>query len=245
MSVERVQGGLQRRGQTQRVERLCLAAPLLRHLRADVLPQVAEHRHVVARDVVGDWHTRQLDDPAFDGVHEGEVTHRPREQRSFGVARATEEERRCGEVHHPRYAKLALDSFKSGNPEPCGLVILLGFLFVVALQVLDLVYIRLLAVTVMRLVIEHEDVLQAHQAGHHPLDHLSFGFQRIQLLPATLEQGSAALGKLDALAKLEGVVVGDDDLGAIDVLRACRREPTPGLCSSCPGRWAAGREAGL
>ncbi len=35
--------------------------------------------------------------------------------------------------------------------------------------------------------------------------------------PRALEQGAAAFGKLDALAKLEGVVIGDDDLGAIDV----------------------------
>ena len=46
---------------------------------------------------------------------------------------------------------------------------------------------RLLAVAVVRLVVEHEDVLQAHQVGHDPLEHLAFGFQRVQLLAVALE----------------------------------------------------------
>ena len=182
-----------------------------------MLPEVAELRHVPAGDVVGNGHARQFDDAAFDGVHQREVAHRPREQRSFGVARAAQEERRRGEVHHAGDAELALDDFKSGDPEPRGLVVLLGFFLVIALQIADLVYFGLCAVTVMSLVIEHEDVLQAHQAGHHSLDHLSFGFQRVQFFAAALEQGAAALGKLDALAKLESVVIRDDDLGAIEL----------------------------
>ena len=71
-----------------------LAAALLGHVLADVLPEVAEHRHFVAGDIVGHRDARQLDDAAFDGVHEREIAHRPREERAFGVARAAEEERR-------------------------------------------------------------------------------------------------------------------------------------------------------
>jgi hypothetical protein len=53
---------------------------------------------------------------------------------------------------------------------------------------------------VVRLVVEHEDVLQAHQVGHDPLDHLAFGFQRVQFFAAALEQGRPPFGKLDARA---------------------------------------------
>ena len=94
-----------------------LAAALLGHLRADVLPEVAEHRHLVAGDVVGDRHARQLDDAALDGVHQREVAHRPGEQRAFGVARAAQEERRRRQVDDARDAELAVDRFEAGNPE--------------------------------------------------------------------------------------------------------------------------------
>ena len=67
----------------------------------------------------------------------------------------------------------------------------------------------------VRFIIEHEDVLHPHQVWHHPLEHLPFGFKGIQLFASPLEQRASALGKLDALAKLERVIVGDDDLGAI------------------------------
>ena len=53
---------------------------LLRHLLADVVPQVSERRHLAARDVVGDRHPGQLHDAALDGVHEREVAHRPGEE---------------------------------------------------------------------------------------------------------------------------------------------------------------------
>src|ERR1035441_10229661 len=122
-----------------------------------MLPAVSALRHIPAGDVVGDRHTGQLDDSAFDGVHEREVAHGPREQGSFGVAGAAEKERRRGEVHHAGNAELALDDFKSGDPEPGGLVVLLGFLLVIALQIAYLIYLRLCAVTVMSLVIERSE----------------------------------------------------------------------------------------
>ena len=98
VAVERLQGGLQLDREAERVERLGLAAALLGHLLADVLPEVAEHRHLAAGDVVGDRHARQLDDAALDGVHQREVAHRPGEQRALGVAGAAQEEGRGGEV---------------------------------------------------------------------------------------------------------------------------------------------------
>ena len=41
---------------------------------------------------------------------------------------------------------------------------------------------RLLAVAVVRLVVEHEDVLHAHQLGHDALEHLAFGLERVELV---------------------------------------------------------------
>ena len=40
----------------------------------------------------------------------------------------------------------------------------------------------LFAVAVVRLVVEDEDVLHTHQVGHDPLEHLAFGFERVQFL---------------------------------------------------------------
>ena len=71
----------------------------------------------------------------------------------------------------------------------------------------------------VRLVIDDEDVLHAHQVGHHALEHLAFGFLRVQFLAAaSLKELASAFGQVDALAQLEGVVVGDDDLGAVHVV---------------------------
>ena len=184
-----------------------------------MLPEIAEHRHLAAGDVVRDRDARQFDDAALDGIHQREVAHRPREQRAFGVAGAAQEERRRGQIDDAADAELAVHGFEAGNPEAGRLVVLLGLLLLVALQVLVVRVVRLLAVAVMRLVVEDEDVLHAHQVGHDALEHLAFGFQRVQLLAAApLKQLAPAFGQLDALAQLEGVVVGDDDLGAVDVV---------------------------
>ena len=116
-------------------------------------------------------------------------------------------------------AELAVHGFQAGDPEAGGLVVLLGLLPLVALQILVVRLLRLFAVAVVRLVVEHEDVLHAHQVGHHALEHLAFGFERVRVpRRAPLKQRAAACGKLDALAQLEGVVVGDDDLGPVHVV---------------------------
>ena len=36
-------------------------------------------------------------------------------------------------------------------------------------------------------VVDGQDVLHAHQVGHHPLQHLAFGFERIEFLATTLQ----------------------------------------------------------
>ena len=135
VAVERFERGLQLDGQAERIESSRLAAAFLGHLRADVLPEVAEHRHLAAGNIVGDRDARQLDDAALDGVHQREVAHGPREERAFGIAGAAQEERRRREVEDARDAELALDGFEAGDPEPRGFVVLLGFFLLVALEV--------------------------------------------------------------------------------------------------------------
>ena len=180
VAVERLERRLQPRRQLERIELLALAAALLGHVLADVLPEVAEHRHLVAGDVVRHRDARQLDDAALDGVHQREVAHRPREQRAFGVAGAAQEEWRRRQIDDAAEAELAVHRFQAGDPEARGLVVLLGLLLLVAFQVLVVCVFRLLAVAVVRLVVEDEDVLHAHQVGHHALEHLAFGFQRVR-----------------------------------------------------------------
>jgi hypothetical protein len=71
----------------------------------------------------------------------------------------------------------------------------------------------------VRFVVDGQDVLHAHEVGHHALKHLAFSFLRVEVITrAALKQGAASRGKFDAFAKLEGVVVGDDDLGPIHIV---------------------------
>ena len=116
-------------------------------------------------------------------------------------------------------AEFAVHGFEPGDPEPGGLVVLLGLLLLLALQVFVVCLGRLFAIAVMRLVVEDEDVLHPHQVGHDPLEHLALGLEGLQLLAgAALKQGAATRREFDALAKLECVVVGDDDLGPVDLV---------------------------
>ena len=59
--------------------------------------------------------------------------------------------------------------------------------------------------------------------GHHPLEHLPFGFEGVERFSPALKQGASALGKLHPLAQLEGVVIGDDDLGPFEVAKHIAR----------------------
>ena len=85
MTVESVQGSLQLDRQAQWIQVARRSAALLRHFRTDVLPQVAEHRHLVARDVLGNRYTWQLHNAALDRIHQREVAHRPGKERSLGI----------------------------------------------------------------------------------------------------------------------------------------------------------------
>ncbi len=223
MAVQRLEGRHQFRRQTQRVGRGPPAA-LLRHLFADVLPQLAELGHLGAGDVVGHRHPRQLDDAAFDGVHEREVARGPREQRPLGIARPAQEERRRRQVDDALHTEPALDGLKARHPDARGLAVLLRFLPIVALERAFGRFGRLLPIAVVGLVVEHADPLEPHQLGHHPLQHLPVGLLRPQRGPPALEQRAAHGRDGQRPARLERVVVGDDDLRPFEVAEHVRRD---------------------
>jgi len=81
----------------------------------------------------------------------------------------------------------------------------------------------------MRLIIDDENVLHPHQFGHDALEHLPFCFERLQVGAVALEKGACPFGQVERLAQLECVVVGNDDLGAIDIRQHVARDqlPTP------------------
>ena len=145
----------------------------------------------LAGNVVSHRDARKLDDAAFDGVHQREVAHRPREQRAFGIAGTAKEEWRCREIHDALDPELAVDGFKAGNPKPAASLFFSASFFSSPFRSVFIGISGLFSIAVMRLIIEHEDVLQAHQVGHDPLDHLPFGFQCVQLLAAALEEVNA------------------------------------------------------
>ena len=74
-------------------------------------------------------------------------------------------------------AELAVYGFEAGNPQACRLIVLFGLFFLLAFQVGVVRFLRFLAVAVMRLVIDDEDVLQSHQIRHDALEHLALGLQ--------------------------------------------------------------------
>ena len=127
VAVERVEGGSQfvRQG-----ERIAGAG----HALADVFPQVAEHQRIGGWQVVRHRHPWQLDDAAFDGVHQREVAHRPREQRAFRVAGTAQEERRGGKVDHAADAEFRLHRLQAAQPHSRRLLVLLRLLAFVALE---------------------------------------------------------------------------------------------------------------
>src|ERR1700730_1797833 len=96
MAVERIEGGFQKEWQLQGIEHSGFSTALLRHLAANVLPEVAEFRHLAAGYVVRHRHPRELDDAAFNSIHQAEVADRPRKQRPLGIPGAAQEERGRG-----------------------------------------------------------------------------------------------------------------------------------------------------
>ena len=152
MAVERVQGRLQFARQVPGVER-CAAASL-RHLLADVLPEVPEHRHLGTRHVVHNRHPRQLDDAALDGVHQREIADRPGKERALRIAGAAQKEGRGGKVDRAFHTQLALHGVEAGYPHPGRFAVALGFLAVVAGQLALVALPRFLAIAVVGFIVE-------------------------------------------------------------------------------------------
>ena len=121
---------------------------------ADVLPQIAKDRRVGVDRVVGHRHARQLDDAAFDRVHQREIGDDPGEQRAFLVAGAAQEEGRGGEVVDGAQPDLALQRLDAGDPQARRLVVLLRLLLLLALEARLLLGVGPLAVAMMRLVVD-------------------------------------------------------------------------------------------
>src|SRR5438093_10612394 len=78
MTVERLERRLKPRRKGEGIETSGFAASLLRHVLADVLPEISKHRHLAAGDVLRHGDARQLHDAALDGIHQRKVAHRPR-----------------------------------------------------------------------------------------------------------------------------------------------------------------------
>ena len=134
------------------------------------------------------------------------------------VTGPAQKERSRGQIDHAPDAELSPHRLQARDPHSCGLLVLLRLRAVVALQGAFLVLLgRLLAVAVVGLVVEHQDVLHAHEVRHHPLEHLARGLAGRDVRTSALEEGAASLRDGEGLALHEGVVVGDDDLGAVEV----------------------------
>ena len=103
-----------------------------------------------------------------------------------------QEERRRGQVHHSGEAEFTVDGLEARNPQARRLVVLFRLFSFITLEFFIIVTGRFFPVTVMGLVIQHEDIFQGHQFGHYPLQHLAFRFQGVQRLTAALEQGTPA-----------------------------------------------------
>ena len=139
-------------------------------------------------------------------------------RRSFRVAGPAQKERSRGQIDHAPDTELAPHCLQARDPHSCSFLVLLRLGAVVALQGAFLVLLgRLLAVAVVGLVVKHQDVLHAHEVRHHPLEHLARGLAGRDVRTPALEEGAASLRDGEGLALHEGVVVGDDDLRAVEV----------------------------
>ena len=192
--VQSLQCCLQLYGQVQRIEISGPAPSSPGHAGADVFPEIAELRHIATGDIVRHRYPGQFDNAAFDGIHKRKIAHRPGEQCSFAITRPLQKERRCGEIHHPVNTELFTHCFNPGNPQPRSFRILLGFLPVIACQLALFCLARLLAIAVVRLIIENHDILHAHEFGHHPLQHLPLGLQSCERITSSLKQGTPTSG---------------------------------------------------
>ena len=136
VAVEAVERPFQFGGKLRFVAEFLGLAALLGQVVADAEPEVAVGGLLAGHRVVGDRHAGHLDDAGFDGVDQGEIGNHPGEERSLGIARAAQEERRGRKVVDRLDADLGFDGLDAGDPDAGLLLALLGFLAVVAGELL-------------------------------------------------------------------------------------------------------------
>ena len=177
----------------------------------DSRPEVAVGRLLPLHRVVGDGNAGNLDDARLDGVDEREVGDDPGEEVPFPIARAAEEEGGRRQVVEAADADLVADGFQPRDPDPGFLVPLLGFGAVFPLERLGLA-VGLAPVAVMGLVVDDDDVPLAAELPANAVDHLGGA-----LVEVGAENLLGQLVRLDQLADLERVEVGDEDLGPAEL----------------------------
>src|SRR4029077_13342579 len=111
-----------------------------------------------------------------DRVDQREIGDGPGEQRALGIARATEEERRGGEVVDRADAELALDRLQAVDPDPSLSRTAFGLLALLPAQ-FDLFGIGVdpTPVAMVGLVVEHHDAAFGTQFVANAADHLVGG----------------------------------------------------------------------
>jgi hypothetical protein len=121
--------------------------------------------------------------------------------------------------------QFVVHGLQSGNPHPRGFVVLLRFFFIVALQLIIIVIFRLYLITMMRFIIENDDVLQTRQVAHDALDHLAVVFARFQRFARSpFDQGPASRRDLQSFAQHERMKIRDDDFRPLDIIQHIGRD---------------------
>ena len=191
-------------------------------VRLEVLPQVAVLRKLVHGDhVVVHGNPGKLHDAALEGVHEREVAHRPGEERALPVSAAAQEERRRGKIHDTGAGHLRADGLEPRDPQTGRLLVLLRLVLLLGFELSLLLTGRVLgtvAVAVVRLVVDHEDVLETGRVAEHAADHLPSRLHRLRpaLSRRSHQHGLRSGRQLEQVLPLECVIVRDDDPGGLD-----------------------------
>ncbi len=226
--VKRFGGLKQQGGQALRIHQRfrLLAAALLRQILGDVPVHVAELRQLALDGVVEHRQARHLDDAALDGVEQAEIGRHPREQSALGITRAPEEEGGCRDVVDGPDAEPALECLDTADPDPGGFLVALRLLlFLGGHGRLTLVVADPVAVAVVSLVVQNDDVLAAHQVGSADAgDHLAFRLCEGLLAVPPAEDLTVEFRDLLFLPEHEGVIVGDDDPRLADAIDQIGRD---------------------
>jgi hypothetical protein len=109
------------------------------------------------------------------------------------------------------------------DPDARGLLVLLGLLALVAANLL-LLRADFVAIAVVCLVVDYHDTLARHQLGADAADHLAWSLAGAWRLPAALQDLLGELWRLQLLAQLEGVVVGDHHARLAHVVQHVTRD---------------------